>query len=78
MEQDATLWRHLALEPPLSHHLTEEALERAVYRGGGLVESISLSQCAKIGDECLERVLAGAPNLQRVRLRFWSVTKSVK
>lgn len=70
VEQDATLWRHLAIEPPLSHQLTEEALERAVQRGGGLVASISLSECSKISDECLKRVLASAPNLQRVRWRF--------
>ncbi|OEL13821.1 F-box protein SKIP14 [Dichanthelium oligosanthes] len=60
---DPLLWRRLAVEPPLSHRITDEALLALTDRAGGTLRSLHLLGCPRVSDAGLLRVVQRNPGV---------------
>lgn len=63
VEGDGLLWRRIAVKPPLSGKLTDEALLRMASRAEGKVRSLGLFDCPGITDDGLMRVVTHNPGI---------------
>jgi len=63
---DPLLWRRLAVEPPLSHRITDEALLALADRAGGTLRSLHLLGCPRVSDAGLLRVVQRNPGITEV------------
>nr|TKW10370.1 hypothetical protein SEVIR_6G160033v2 [Setaria viridis] len=64
---DPLLWRRLAVEPPLSQRVTDEALLALTDRAGGRLRSLHLLGCPRVSDDGLLRVVQRNPGVTEVR-----------
>nr|CAD1826539.1 unnamed protein product [Ananas comosus var. bracteatus] len=63
---DALLWRHITVEPPLSAKLTDEALLRVTSKAEGKLKSLALVDCWNITDAGLLRVVEQNPGITKL------------
>ncbi|KAF0899291.1 hypothetical protein E2562_015937 [Oryza meyeriana var. granulata] len=60
---DPLLWRRVAVEPPLSHRITDEALLALTERAEGTLRSLHLLGCTRVSDAGLLRVVERNPGI---------------
>jgi hypothetical protein len=63
---DPLLWRRLAVEPPLSHRITDEVLLELTDRAEGRLRSLHLLGCPRVSDAGLLRIVERNPSIAEV------------
>lgn len=66
VQSDATLWRCIHIDYPLSEKITDDALLRLTLKSQGRLQCLSLVGCSKITDDGLKMVLESNPILQKL------------
>ncbi|XP_008809419.2 F-box protein SKIP28 [Phoenix dactylifera] len=66
IDGDSLLWQHIAVEPPLSGKLTDDALLKVTAKAEGKLKSLALLDCWKITDAGLLQVADRNPGVTKL------------